>query len=233
MTFYKEDVDQQVIDWHKRLRDALIAKKMYKTALLVKSVNEFRVLKKTYPEDKIDLVLDWYCKHAGEEFVPRVDGAKAFRMKFEDIVRAMEREGGVRQVSAEAELMAKEALAINAWPVEVASVLPQIVQKSLDEWRLFSLFLSEIQETEFVKNVCQYFSIHFVDVWLATLHIKFGYREHYIGNPMDLAFSPSKSLFRESFWRKWSYQWTTQPNQFDKLLDDLLLKYKESRDVGA
>jgi hypothetical protein len=52
--------------------------------------------KKLHIEDevkksKIKEVLSWYVKHIGEDFVPEVYSAKSFRLKFEKIVSAMER----------------------------------------------------------------------------------------------------------------------------------------------
>ena len=48
-------------------------------------------------KDRVNVVLGWYRKNVGGEYVPVVQSGKSFREKFVKLEAAMERDGGYKR----------------------------------------------------------------------------------------------------------------------------------------
>lgn len=86
-------------EWSSRLAKALRANAKAGKIELKKQPNfkawskTFSEMTKSYPRSKIEEVLDWYCGHLGDEFVPRCLSANTFCKRFLSIESAMRRLG--------------------------------------------------------------------------------------------------------------------------------------------
>jgi hypothetical protein len=78
-----------------KLRAALVKHRRMTTAWSsVRWAHQFELLAKFIPDPaRIDRVLDWYCSHIGEQYVPVAYNAEEFRRKFIPIEDAARRAG--------------------------------------------------------------------------------------------------------------------------------------------
>lgn len=224
MGFFQEEVDSEVTGWAMKLRAALHAKKMQGSNNVGTTVAAFRNLKKKQPAARISAVLDWYCLHLGEEFVPRITTGTAFGKRFDDVVRAMNRDPESEEVFVDLvsiEVATHWERTAN-WPVEVRPHLALIVQQSRKNWGIFRDKMKETKvESGFIHQVI---IAHpkFIDEWIEQLNRELSWKEHYNGDVLQLAFRADSKRFKDSFWRAWSYQWCGNSKRYDSLLADLL-----------
>lgn len=181
-----------------------------------------------YTGEFVCKTLCWYVDHVKDEYVPRAYTAAAFAFKFSEIVDAMQLTEE-NQVEDEWSRRTAERLAVSyRYPVEVESKLPQIVYKTRKNWEKFwdtcvSFFekLSD-REKQFLDTVKKSQGQFFSESWMIRLSTTHGFRDHYSGPVMKLAFSIDSQAFKESVWKDWSFHWCGNPNAFDKLLQKLI-----------
>lgn len=234
MSFFPtEPEDQQLHDWSQRLY--LIRKRLGKPknhADVKAWDSEFRALRTKVGADVTEKALAWYEANAGKEYVPSLPTANIFRRKFDQLLGAMQRSGTffpeIRWIK-EAERLKNQC----TWPPEVAGRLPEIVQRTAENWGKWlehlykkSLLDTGSRETRFLQTVLGHYSLNFIDNWMTTIHTKVSWKDHWDGNVLDLVFRPDSEKFKQSFWWDWSECWSCNPNTFDKLLEELLKEYK-------
>jgi len=139
--FFEETKNPQVHAWAKQFREALTAKQMLKPAKMLEAIKFFGSLAKKRTPEVIAKTLNWYCEHAGEEYVPRLVTARQFCERFGDVIRAMERspDEEAEAISPEAQACADMWLSQTSWPIEVRTCLPAIVQRSLENYKVFAI----------------------------------------------------------------------------------------------
>lgn len=96
--------------------------------------NQFRLLAKEIPQERIDKALDWYCENATKKTKPRLLTGRQFREHFvwlEDIMRQE-----IREVSPMASAIA-ERLSYLVWPKGSEKDLPTAVQLTIDNYKPF------------------------------------------------------------------------------------------------
>lgn len=124
-----------------KLQEALKRRLNYRKAWnQTKWADEFRVLRDTLDQDtdRLEAVLDWYCAHAGEEYVPEAFSAGSFRGKFLAVEQQMKRRLADAPLPLSPE--AKEVLVRVdhlVWPKGAKLGLPNMVQRSLDNYIAF------------------------------------------------------------------------------------------------
>jgi hypothetical protein len=180
----------------------------------------------------VDEVLDWYCEHMGEPYVPTVYTPLNFCDKFKMILAAMKRDIDQTEVSDVAKKMSQTLGSHYSFPPEIAAVLPQLITISQRNWDAFCEkvinheyhggFPLEERQARFLNRVMRQHAPGFVMNWMSAIGEKYRSMEHYTGNVMMLAFTPNSVLFKESFWRMWAQEWCADANAFDYLLDRLV-----------
>lgn len=222
-----------------------LAQRLY-NALKVKRIVSSRYSQKAWQKElewlcskhetqRVEMVLSWYCSHIGEEFVPQANSAIKFRLKFPQIVAAMERSDSSpsEQVSTINQARADRLANDLPWPVEIKTKLPTLVQRTATNWInwMAKIHAFRISKSSFTNKTDRWGRFlleivvdthHFVDQWFLLLSTKYGRMEHYIGPVLSLAFKPESQMFKNSFWREWSARWTGDPTTFDPLLVELL-----------
>lgn len=225
--FFPEQVNPQCKVWAFQLRKALLEKKMLKPTQLVNSIRDFGELRKKVQDERITNVVDWYCEHAGEEYIPRVDTTNLFVRRFEQIANAMLRQDAPEEIDKESAFTASVYDQQCTWPAEIRGNLPAVVQRSRDNWKAFKKIMKEHKglprDMDFLYHVLLAHPRFIEDEWMQLLQQAHGWKDTFLGAVMRLAFNPASDVFRASFWHKWSQGWTTRTQSFDKLLD-LLIK---------
>lgn len=223
MTLIPETTDKRPQEWHTRLFEALKKHGLNKKVSLVLSLQEFQALLKTQDASLITKVLDWYCGVIGQDYIPRVTTAKQFRMRFADLHAAMLR-NTTEEVGNWARSITKQHLEGKTWPPEIAANLPAIVQRTQINWDLFFVKLTNHKNN--LPNTFIRFALgqswFFTNDWIEFLHKEHGWKQHFIGDPMSLAFKPTSKRFKDSFWAKWSQDYCGKANGFDDLFRELI-----------
>lgn len=228
--FYKETIDKEPEQWAIKFRKALADKKLLSPSAIGTTVSEFCILKKSHSSEEINKVLNWYCIHAGEPFVPLIKNAKQFKSRFSDLVRAKERsvEASPDLVSETYKEMAKRLKDSN-FPVEIESNLEVILQASGDSWKKFVAVMeiyiasndSHNPGRSFLQNVIGCHNATFLTEWMSLIQEQYGWKDHYLGQFKELVFKPYSNRFKEHHWRQWSKDWCGFPAKFDSLLEEL------------
>jgi hypothetical protein len=174
-------------------------------------------------------VMNWYCCHIGEQYVPEAFSAKGFVEKYDAIKRAMEREGSdepdqVSQLSLDIAEDIKRN--IGRFPVEIESQLGMLVEKSRLNWRKFVKKMESYNGTIRNKTLINVVLTRmdtgsFAQQWFYLIHQKHGFKKNYTGRVLDLVFKPDSKLFLESLWRECAVSWSGAPCIFDSLLEEL------------
>jgi hypothetical protein len=98
------------------------------------------LLLKEYGTERVDKVLDWYCAHVGQQYVPVSYSARSFRDKFLRIEEAAARDAAKNpsvEVSTQARAIVTRLTAHTDWPSPAKEELPTAVQLSLDSYTAF------------------------------------------------------------------------------------------------
>lgn len=124
-----------------KLQEALKRRLNYRKAWnQTKWADEFRLLRDTLDQDtdRLEAVLDWYCDHAGEEYVPEAFSAGSFRGKFLAVEQQMKRRlaDAPLPLSPEATQVLEKVDHL-VWPKGAKAGLPNLVQRSLDNYVAF------------------------------------------------------------------------------------------------
>lgn len=131
-----------------KLQEALKRRLNYRKAWnQTKWADEFRLLRDTLDQDtdRLEAVLDWYCDHAGKEYVPEAFSAGSFRGKFLAVEQQMKRRlaDAPLPLSPEAtQVLAKVDHLV--WPKGAKVGLPNLVQRSLDNYVAFGARLKAL-----------------------------------------------------------------------------------------
>lgn len=220
--------NKEANNWAFVLRSTLIDKRLLSKSSLLKGIRELKKLRTRETAAKVTTVVNWYCQNAGRTYVPLARTVEQFCTKFADIERAMQRSGNGEETSISFE---SEALAMTLgeqyqWPVEIAAALPAIVQRTRDNWeKAWQAMVkyawdspSDSKAVAFLATVHEK-SSNFLLEWFKVLHIREGWKGHYTGAVMSLAFNSNSGdmMFLESFWRLWSKEWCGKPSAFDDL----------------
>lgn len=166
---------------------------------------EFSKLEKLVGSERIEKVLSWYCqniKRLKELYIPNCQSAKKFRLRFEDVERAMKKQIDVSgPVSDQANEVSRQILRGRDWKPEAIKQLPHIVQQNLDKRKqLYGKlrgYLNECRESDgsyrfapndilrpFIKyHVLPYITIERAIIEPLKLH---HYRQDLKGNRNDL-----------------------------------------------
>lgn len=221
--------DPQCRLWATQLRDAL--KKRGRITMSVKLEpweKEFQKLRRDRGYKEIDRVLWWYIQHMTEDYIPQVHDALSFKEKFARIKEAMDRSEvpETETVSDQARRVSEKFLNDNRMPPEIAIQLTIITQRTMNAWDSFldGMEPHSRREEKFCEHVTTNYGATFVVDWLNALSHRYGYMPNYAGSVLTLAFRPASHLFRDSFWRKWSLDWTGEAETFDALLLRLIAK---------
>lgn len=236
MGFFPEPVDDTAAAlMAKTLFDALKGKGgKIRTGTMKGWIRALSRLYKEFGEEMVNLVVDWYIKHKGEDYVPIANSGETFALKFPAIKRAMDTEDecSLFQMDAFSKATAERISRDLPLPVEINARLPLLVMRSIDQW---AVFLGKMQRRQtLVKNIYEREfgflskiltrSPVFITNWFELIHKKYGHLRSYTGPVMTLSFRPDSKLFRDHFWRDWSMEWSGDPLAFDTLLSDLCQK---------
>ncbi len=180
-------------------------------------------LSKKVGVEEVEQAVNWYIEHFDEEFVPQIYSANALVSKFDALVRLMDQRDDPKDETIELRnKLQAETLDIEySYPVEIAALLPLLVQRTRERWLAWRLDSEERREMEFLNNIRFKHSPTFVQDWMVFLFWRYGRMEHYFGSVMGLAFKPSSEAFKKHFWQKWSLEWSGYANTFDTLLENL------------
>lgn len=185
---------------------------------------EFSSLVKAHGLETVQKVLKWHISHYGEELVPVARSASAFRTKWDAIRKAMiSSDETVESVEPDIMDMSDKLLANYKYPVEIARLLPIILQRTKDNWGKFLTRLRQVEapgqrEGNFILMVCNSYGHNFPEEWGHLIGEQFGNMEHYRGAPLRLVFTSESEIFRNSFWSKWESGWTGKIGTFSELL---------------
>lgn len=93
----------------------------------------FRQLRTSYPEDRIDKVLDWYTTNVGKDYVPLAFCGQSFKSKFDQLEKAMERDRKRNPdvTPSELALSITKRLRRLGWPSGTETTLPHITELCL------------------------------------------------------------------------------------------------------
>ncbi len=181
-------------------------------------------------EERVERVLEWYCKNINKDGCPQAYAAQGFKDKFEQIAKHAEKEADEVETIQERNMLTASKLTDELeWPVEIRTRLPVIIQRTRQSWEKFckvmqgKCTLAVARKAGFLERVLAQ-SGSFTDIWMVVLSQKYGWMQRFTGSPLDLAFRPDSILFKESFWRSWSMDYCTDPKAFDGLLEELLKK---------
>jgi len=116
-------------------------------------------------KDRIKTVLNWLCKNYGKRYVPNVFSAISFRDKFlmiENVMRIDKEKRSVKKIklTKTARIVLKEVDDLS-WPKGASSQLPEVVAKSLKNYRAFLKANSELQDK--LKKQTRMFASHLED----------------------------------------------------------------------
>lgn len=184
------------------------------------------------PADHIDLILDWYVNHFGEEFVPQVYSAKAFRDKFLALENAM---GRCVEVVGELSDDAKRIVASlnrKGWPKGSKEQLPAVVQSSLAEYVKFKDKLRDVVNDRtkvpipqpikrFAHNLLSArlgTAVTFIENWMLAVHKQISEWTAWSGQLKQFRFCPESKRFAQ-MGREWSTRYTGSGRQWDLLIN--------------
>jgi hypothetical protein len=163
----------------------------------------------------------------GEEHIPHAFSASSFRLKFPAIKKAMETaDVGLKEVIDD-DTKKRVDLFLDAynWPIEIRVALPQIMQRSKDNWTKLKTNLYKLESSNreglFIDSVINSKVYTFLSEWICFLGIKYNNLEHFTGNVNKLHFDIKSDLFYKSFWCEWCRNWTGDEHAFDSLLSKL------------
>lgn len=188
-------------------------------------------LRHDYGNSQAEQTIGWLCQNAGGQFTPRVRAPRDLEDKFEQIIRAMEASGTSLSVVVEPtnQMLAVSLGSDLPFPVEIAAILPNVLQRTQDNWlkvrRLLESLVFEERDQKFVNHILERYSPTFKVDWLLFLSRRFGHLNHYHGPATATAFEPSHVWFRESFWQDWSRNWCGRADKFDGILQILIRSY--------
>jgi len=187
----------------------------------------FAALRTQRGPEEVDRVVNWYCQHMKEQYVPKAYSGMVFKSKFDRIKSAMETgESEDEVVPIEAVRISRSLLNDYDFPAEIRSMLPIIVARTMSRWLVFCEKMRQFQGPErsrvFLLRILKFYAPEFAKGWCIHLHRKYGRLESFTGPVLTLAWKPEHPDFLDSFWRLWSGQWTCQNHAFDLLLEELL-----------
>jgi hypothetical protein len=229
-TFFQDQpTDAQLTEWANLLATA-IGKSRKKPAL--KPIEKkLSPLRKRHGAQRVNDVLAWYCLHIGEEFVPQAYCGTTFSQKFEQIAKARaSTDDLVDPMDDATKALATKLRDSCKFPVEISTKLETIIQKTKENWKVFSSKIYDAATSHktperhrlFLCRICQQHSCTLVADWMLLISGKYGGLSHYTGNINNVIFRSDSKLFKESFWQEWSYMWCGNHFAFDYLLEQLL-----------
>ena len=142
------------LDQAKRLRSALQAKGLMTDKVIsIKGwADEIATCAKHYGD--VTEVLEWYCTHLGEDYIPDARSGKGFRVKFVKIKSAMDRDRKKNPTVPVTDLGKKvtKRLSHLHWPHATAAQLPAQVEVSLLAHKAFHTKLTDFICTKTFKH---------------------------------------------------------------------------------
>lgn len=186
--------------------------------------------------EEVEQAFQWYMEHMDEEFVPQIYSASHLGVKFDKLVKAMDKvEGGLLEdIEPRNQNLADELLGSYDYPTEIAALLPLLVQRTRKNWTTFYATMISVWGSDKLSTRDHHFLDHiggkenpvFVGNWMICMSHRLGKLDHYYGPVMKLAFTPTSEVFKKHFWQHWSSEWTGSPHTFDALLAELLKEKK-------
>ena len=238
MFFSENVVDTQLLHWSEQLLKAILAKRKIRhdEGTVGRWAKQYlRLVAKKYGHERVGKVLEWYCQHVGEQFVPLCLNAEAFRIHFLRLEQCMVHADDTAPAPGQEALLLAERLKFDyRFPVEIEARLPVLAQLSRDNWLKFWQLMhhsytsglnakrARLREVEFLQFVLNSQRTPFVEAWLVFLSRKFHSTRNYTSAVLALAFRPSHPWFQEHFWWQWSREWSGDHRAFDGLLEQLL-----------
>ncbi len=197
--------------------------------------NEFRKLQSTdgVAADRIGVVLEWYGKHMGGQYVPQAWCAESFRKKFVAIEGAMQRHKDTTKVYAPTD----ETLAIynevrtEAWPNGSIKDLPRLVVESYDNYKAWyakfrRLSLDKVPNAS--HSAIQRFAEHiklevghptkFIKWWVLEVQKKIANWDGWDGSLPPYVWRADHTMFAKAG-AKWSKEWDGQTKWWPLLCD--------------
>lgn len=175
-------------------------------------------------------VLDWFCAHIGQEYVPQTWSAKSFRLEFSKVEAAMERDrkrNPVVTVSANATKIVNRIKHLH-WPKGSATQLPIVVQLSIDKIQKFRKHLlnrvmpdSPLASLSGKVRAAVRAYEHVIEVYLKNnVYRRIAHWEKWNGNLIPYAWSPqSESVMANG--RELAKKFTGKSENWDKLLKEI------------
>ncbi len=221
----------------RQLREAV--KKFTRTlpsSKLSTDAQSFRLLREQngISQERLENVLDWFCDHIKNQFVPRAHSGKTFREKFIKIEDAIERMGETPvEVSERAEKIVKR-LQEWKWPKGSASQLPTVVQQSVEFEDLFHKRLVKLLNAEpdkstnssqgrrrnMFNHILESFHPDFVFQWFTTVYKQVQNWEAWNGNLTPHRLHHNAEKFRQ-YGRQLLISRGIPERQWDKLMEEV------------
>lgn len=196
-------------------------------AYWAKAFSKLREINKL-PESLIQEVLDWYCLHFGEDYVPNAQSGKTFRAKFHPIQDAMARqskENRTIKISQEAANLASRLLNKN-WPKCTKEDIQETVQSSLDAYRDFikSLHRAEDDLPPKLRGFKRYLDgrlgrpVDFVEEWMTSIQSRIANWKEWSGNLYSWRFTVTNKQF-QAMGHTFATEYCQDSSRWEKLLE--------------
>jgi len=213
------------------------------SSVLKNWANSFRLLRKEVGEEDLIEVLEWYCSHVGEEFVPVAYSASSFRNKFVRIQDAMNRSRKRKQSKPSFSFSPKERKEITHiltylsstlnWPKDSSKELPFLIEEAFFIYRnfrtkLYKMKIGLVRCPAPKKRIVQIIydllpsTSSFVREWCEQGHSRIANWDEWSGNVNMLRFSLDHKLFAKQCKSLLSSLGRNKPDQDWKDIQELV-----------
>ena len=210
--FVRNKFDQECTE---KLSKALISSRVRHRSLSASADKEFKELRARYANARIKEVLEWFCQNSKDKYVPRVQTAKQFRIKFLRIEEAMNRLGdSTRIILTEEALILQDQLGGLKWPGDEKKDELKFIQANIDAYKDYRSKIVALPErlrregnnelAARVEHLSQKgtYSHNFLVWYIRDVH-RYAYSwEAWNGNLMSFVFRPDRPYF-DNLARAW------------------------------
>jgi hypothetical protein len=203
----------------------------FQTSKWATSFRDLRLIDKV-EEKRITKVLDWYCEHMGEDYVPQAFSGEGFRSKWLQLEAGMLRDLGPEVEVSLSALEIVKKLNLYKWPKGSEKQLPQFVQISMDNYNDFGFAVDDykgrliVTRSEMKMDELLHFLLKregllptkwFIEHWWKQVREQVFNWEEFSGDLKSYIFKPTHKMFQRYMRGK------IQPNlysQWDRLMKE-------------
>lgn len=177
-------------------------------------------------EIEIAAVLEWYEKTAGNDYIPEAFSGKAFRSKFLQLQRAMQK-NPVVTVTDLARDLAKDLLRKH-WPQGSGDKLPEAVQLTIDNYQKFRVkYTKLVYSPKMDARLMRLYTfvgmklpspVTFAEQWMTHVHKQIVDWDDWSGDILKQAFTVTNKRFN-NMGRQWASEYCSDPGRWDKLME--------------